>query len=332
MTAWRMALSTAPDGAGAARAERVSWWLVGLGAVALGAIAGPAGFSIDLLDLLPVFGFALVLGPIAIALRGRGWRRVASLGSAVALTAIAAGIAMLTSVVLARSGLPLRDAELLAIDRAIGFDTLALVDRMPRWPLSTLALNYAYASMHYQLLAALVLLALAGNERRLQLFVLAWLVALWGTVALFPLVPALGWYLHLGVTREMVPQVLVPAAWLYVDVLDGARSGTLTVLGRGSLDGVITFPSFHAAAAVLLAWAFRPLPVLGWCALGLNGVMLASTVVIGGHYIVDVVAGSLVAAASLGIALRIAERTRPTRAEDRPPLPVGRGRKVLAGA
>jgi membrane-associated phospholipid phosphatase len=71
-----------------------------------------------------------------------------------------------------------------------------------------------------------------------------------------------------------------------------------------NLDGIVTFPSFHAAAAVLLAWAASGIPFLRYPMIALNFLMLISAIPIGGHYAIDVIAGSLVAAVSI-VAARV---------------------------
>jgi hypothetical protein len=62
-------------------------------------------------------------------------------------------------------------------------------------------------------------------------------------------------------------------------------------------EGIITFPSLHAALGILFSVAVWPVKGLRWCAFGLNGLMLLATPAYGSHYVVDVIAGILVAAA-----------------------------------
>jgi membrane-associated phospholipid phosphatase len=71
--------------------------------------------------------------------------------------------------------------------------------------------------------------------------------------------------------------------------------------------GVVCFPSFHAIWAVLCGYAFSGfrrsvrIPVYVLAAL-----MLLSTVTTGWHYVIDVLAGLMVAGVSLVIARRLA--------------------------
>jgi len=61
-------------------------------------------------------------------------------------------------------------------------------------------------------------------------------------------------------------------------------------------EGIITFPSLHAALAVIPIVALWPIPRLRWLILALNIVMLAATPIDGSHYFIDVIAGIVVAA------------------------------------
>jgi membrane-associated phospholipid phosphatase len=95
----------------------------------------------------------------------------------------------------------------------------------------------------------------------------------------------------------------------------------LTIRAKGSapnVAGVVCFPSFHAIWAVLCGYAFSGfrryirIPVYVLAAL-----MFLSTVTTGWHYVIDVLAGLLVAVVSLLIARRVAMIGAP-RAVGRP--------------
>jgi len=69
------------------------------------------------------------------------------------------------------------------------------------------------------------------------------------------------------------------------------------------MKGIIQFPAYHAAAAVLLAHAFASLPRGIAIPAFITEITLSiSAVPIGGHHLIDVLAGVAVGAASLGIA------------------------------
>ena len=80
----------------------------------------------------------------------------------------------------------------------------------------------------------------------------------------------------------------------YLPVFDAYRSGVLMTADIRHVDGVVSFPSFHAAMALMTAHALRGVPRLLGPALAWCGLVLASTIPIGGHYVADVLAGAVV--------------------------------------
>jgi membrane-associated phospholipid phosphatase len=110
-------------------------------------------------------------------------------------------------------------------------------------------------------------------------------------------------------------KIFTPGAYLMqLRDLPLIRDGSLRIIDFGALTGVVTFPSFHAAAAVLYLWAFWPVRWIGPIALLVNIAMLLATPICGGHYFVDVFAGIAVAAAAIVAARQIAGwLTRPAK-------------------
>jgi membrane-associated phospholipid phosphatase len=297
------------DAATCRSAIRINWILIGVAALLLAFAAHAAGFDWHVRSLFPVIGLNAAILGFALVLGLRGLDAYAHLFHAIAQIAYCSMVGSLLSVVLASTDAPVRDTGLIMLDRWIGFDWKTMIGAVAEWPRFTRLLNYSYASLAYQPLPLLLLLAVAGRVPRANILALAWTITLAITIMIFPFVPALGGYLHYGIPRGDVPEVQIAAAWLYVDVFEGARSGALRMLGSGTLDGVITFPSFHAAAAVLLAWGFYGIPWLRWPGVGLNALMVASTPVIGGHYLVDTLAGIAVAALGILVARQIVFRS-----------------------
>jgi membrane-associated phospholipid phosphatase len=91
------------------------------------------------------------------------------------------------------------------------------------------------------------------------------------------------------------------------------RQAGVAILAIHDLEGVITFPSFHTIMALLVvqAWwwnRFLRLPVLGW-----NLAVIFSTLPMGGHYFVDLIAGALLWLAWDGIADRVGKGSASVR-------------------
>ncbi len=254
----------------------------------------------------------LALGICGRALRARDWVRLGIAAETGAQFLLAGLLAPLLSVVVAGTNLPYRDEELLALDRALfAFDWGRVVALAQTQPLLMKVLSYVYASLALQPVFLFAALVATGRGAQAQMFCLAWVLTLAVTIAVFPLVPAVGGYLHLGVAQADT-YVMFPAAWNHIAVLGPARDGMIaTLTGTEALEGIVTFPSFHAAAAALLAWGFWSVPVLRWPALGVNLAMVVATPVIGGHYLTDVAAGIALACLALRVAARLPRTADP---------------------
>jgi hypothetical protein len=88
---------------------------------------------------------------------------------------------------------------------------------------------------------------------------------------------------------------IVPATRDPLPIFHGLRDGTFrSLLGEGA-EGIITFPSLHAAAGLLFIFALWPVRYLSWIIAALNTVMIASTPIDGGHYFSDAIAGMMIA-------------------------------------
>jgi membrane-associated phospholipid phosphatase len=90
------------------------------------------------------------------------------------------------------------------------------------------------------------------------------------------------------------------------------RDGSLRHLEMFKLTGIVSFPSFHAASAVLYLWALWPVRYLGGIAAALNLLMIAATPVIGAHYIIDVFGGVALAAISILLGKYFLEGVAPS--------------------
>jgi membrane-associated phospholipid phosphatase len=140
--------------------------------------------------------------------------------------------------------------------------------------------------------------------RRLQLFTLATALSLLVTIVISVFVPAFGVYN--GLSIKIDPAVFASGAYLSsLHDMPLIRDGTLRQLDISNLAGIVTFPSFHACAAVLFLWALwgvwwmRPLALIA------NVGMLLATPMAGGHYFVDVFAGIAVAVLAIAAANRL---------------------------
>lgn len=209
--------------------------------------------------------------------------------------------------VAASANLPLQDASLALIDQAMGFDWPRYYWFIHDHPALVPYVLLGYAMITWPTIGVPLVLGLAGHFRRLQRFVLAVALTVIATGTISALLPAIGTYHQFGIAPDT--DVLKASGYLVqLRELPFVRDGSLRVLDVGNLGGIITFPSFHAAAAILALWAFWGVWWMRPLALMANIAMLLATPIVGGHYFVDVFVGIGLATLAIAVARAIDER------------------------
>lgn len=195
---------------------------------------------------------------------------------------------------------PLADAWLARADALLGVHVPTLVSWTAAQPGLTSVLVAVYGSLLPQFVLAPLVLGCWYRDRR-ALWEYAWnfqfcLIAALVGLALFPAACAFTYYGFDSLLNQT----------RFTTQFDAVRSGVMTVLPLNDMEGMITFPSFHVAGGLLITWAFRRYRV--WAiGLGLvNAVLIASTVLTGAHYVVDVIAALGVFGCSVWLWRRVA--------------------------
>lgn len=210
--------------------------------------------------------------------------------------------------VAASLGRPLQDETLIAFDLAFGLDWRAYLDFVNNQPWLGQALGFGYKMIGWPIFAIPLILGLGGHVLRLNQFALAFALALATTTIISAFVPAVAAFAHLGLTPADYANLRPLADSVHLADLHGLRDGTFRLLDIRQINGIVTFPSFHAASCLLYAWAFWPMRWMRPVAVICNGLMLAATPIDGGHYFVDVFAGLGIAAAAIWTACRVSRR------------------------
>jgi len=210
-------------------------------------------------------------------------------------------LALVLSYAIAAQGGALWDDRLAAWDRSLGLDWPALRAGLDRMPLLTWATGLAYHSLIPQMILVIVALGALGRFEALRVTTCAAIIAGFATVLLSGLFPAMGNLFDPAGYRNLWP----PIAWLHADTIAGLRDGSLRVLDLREMMGIVTFPSYHAALAAIFIWAFRHAGALRLLGGGWALLTILATPIGGGHYMVDVLAGLLLALVSLRLAQRL---------------------------
>ena len=208
----------------------------------------------------------------------------------------------LGAILLSASQMPLADPWLSRADTAIGFDWLAMIRFLRKHDAVLSAAEYFYHALSWQPGLIVLLLVVSRQRNRCWTFVTAWGVAFVITLAIWPFVPAVGTFPYYGVPPSALPHMVSRLPWAVPNVIGSIRAGALRSINLNAFIGLVSFPSFHAAGATMVAWAMLRTPLL-WLPFALLNVGVAvSALVDGGHYLVDLIAGCGVACLSIGLA------------------------------
>jgi membrane-associated phospholipid phosphatase len=242
---------------------------------------------------VPALATLVLMGAAGIYRNWRAEPRLAagleSTAQVVAFAAVGAPLSYLA----AATNLPLYDHWFDAADRALGFDWNALLAIMNDAPWLFTALRLIYMSLTLQMTMAVLCLAFSGRLVWLRVYTLAFLFAALVTIAVSAVLPAAGVWPHYELTAT--DSHILPTVHTSWPVFYGLRDGSFRALVAVGSEGIITFPSLHAALAVILIAALWPLRRLRWTILTANAVMLVATPIDGSHYLTDVLAGVAIA-------------------------------------
>jgi hypothetical protein len=187
--------------------------------------------------------------------------------------------------------LPEWDSRLAAWDLALGFHWLDWYHFVQSVPVFHQTLRIVYDLVGGEIVLLVIALPMSGHVRKGRWLVLWYIVTALITIFVGLLMPAKGAFVfyHLPVEHHTG----------YVPVMADLRNGTLHTINLLNSQGLVVFPSFHAALAVLCAagaWSWK---YLRYPFLMLNLLIILSAPSQGGHYGVDVLAGIAIALATI---------------------------------
>ena len=198
-------------------------------------------------------------------------------------------------------GLPYADPWLARADAALGIDVAKLALWTARHPLVARLLTTSYSSLAPQFTLTILGLCLLRDRTRVWEFAFHFHTCLVVALIGLALWPAICTQAYLGFT----PTLDFTRA---IGQIQGFHDGSMTIIRLDELEGVVSLPSFHAAGALIVAWAWRGHVLIFLPVAALNLCLLASTFVTGVHYFVDVLAAALLFICSV-----VVYRGRPRR-------------------
>jgi hypothetical protein len=268
-------------------------YLVALGGTMVTGIRAP------LLDGVP-----LCLGPAAsiwaycVIAFPRAVRTRLFIEAVFAVVTLGLGLACL-SYLGAAAAFPLRDTQMIWVDRHLGFDWLAMMISLDHRPIALDLLDGAYATFTFQLLATAFVLVLAKRRRDLDRFFVTFVCASVLAEVASVIVPTVGPMSVLAANADFAH--LHTLGRTTADIVLRLREGALREIHLDAINGIICFPSLHAAVAVIVPFTLRWNKPLFCAIVVLDGAMFLSAVPSGNHYFADVLGGIAVAAVAIAV-------------------------------
>jgi membrane-associated phospholipid phosphatase len=198
-------------------------------------------------------------------------------------------------------GAPYADPWLAAADAALGIHVPALAAWTFAHPLISVLLKVSYFSLLPQFVLTIVVFAAFRDREGLWEFAFHIHVCVIATVAALMVWPAVcpPEYYGFRPTIDMTH---------LIQQIQRLHQGTMKVVRFDELEGLVSFPSFHVAGALIVMWAARRrrwllMPLACW-----NLVLIASTFMTGVHYVTDVIASVPLVLGSVALYRRYCQR------------------------
>jgi hypothetical protein len=223
------------------------------------------------------------------------WRPAPTLShlcGALGVIACTGGMAGIVSLIGLRYGAPLIDGQLAGLDHALGVETPNVLRVVAAHPFWSRLLGIAYEGSFPLLGGTLIMLAVTRRFEQLWTlaFVFAATVLACTMVSVF--VPARGAFAHFGYPAEIIDRLPAGAGTYHLTKFDYYRQHPNPFISFAQLQGVVTFPSFHCCLALMTIAACRGVRLLAQASLAWNVLVIVSTLPVGGHYAIDLPAGT----------------------------------------
>jgi len=226
------------------------------------------------------------------------WRRLEKAVNLIMMTfwgVVVTNLYLLPEHLAARRDVAYGDGLLARMDAALGVEVPDVLRLMDAVPAVARLLAVAYGLLIVLVMLAVMVPPMCGRMDKAKEYAVACLFAAAVSIPFLAVFRAVGPWSVYGYPPS-------PEQEGTMRTLLALKSGAPFVLDLGNHDGLICFPSFHAALAVLAAAALWPVRYLRWPATVLAALIVVSTVTTGWHYVSDVLGGLLLSTASLAVA------------------------------
>jgi membrane-associated phospholipid phosphatase len=208
------------------------------------------------------------------------------------------------------AALPLQDAFLAKMDLHVGFHWPSFLGAINDHPSLADLLTTAYGSTAVVTQGVVIWLSIRDHGERVAEFLALLCLCSLGLAIGMVFVPAAGAFVYFEPAQQLFNNFAAGREmWPFLDAFNALRDGSLTQINISSVQGVVSFPSFHTMLGIITTYALRDTRALLIPAAILNGAMIVATLPVGGHYLVDTLAGAAISIAAFhGLRYAVGDR------------------------
>ncbi len=244
----------------------------------------------------------------------------AMLSVAAFLIVFPAAASLLSYLLIGIAGLRIDDL-LASADLALGFHWTRVMALAADHPHINAVLAFAYLSVMPQTVVLILALGLGRRLKALYGLALALSVGAVITLTIWTAFPSFGAFSVFVLPDTVATKLGLVLGFDYAHALVAMLRNGPGFISPTEVRGIVGFPSYHTLQAIVLLWYAWREPWLRGIALVLNIAVLLSIPIQGGHHLMDMFGGALVAASSIAISGRLVAwaqgEERETRSEER---------------
>ena len=193
---------------------------------------------------------------------------------------------------------PLRDEMFASMDRTMGFDWIGFLQWVEVRPSFSWILVKVYSTSLIQMMAVIFIYSALRRTDRVLEFTALYAITGSAVAVVAMLLPAMGAHFYYQPDPALFDQN-TNLGYVHIKTLEQLRAGTFERLALGNLVGMVSFPSFHTILAIIVTYAFRDNRFMFAPVAVLNCLVVVSTLTEGGHYLIDIIGGTVIAVASI---------------------------------
>lgn len=214
--------------------------------------------------------------------------------------------AIMLSYLVGSLNFPMAENTLVNMDAMLGFNWLAAIQtftELPSWV--SIASTKIYASSIWVMFLVACFLIFTGKHRRLDEYIVYFIVTCVFTSAIAGVMPATNAYEFFQPGNATYDKLSPIVGRGYYDDLFALRDGSLRQLKLVDVQGLVSFPSFHTIVSLILIYVMRGTGIFFAISLIWNVGIIATTPFDGAHYLVDIIGGVMVMLASVLLIRRL---------------------------